>query len=145
MSEEMIQTAKVVMADTFKFYLRAHNYHWNVEGPNFPQYHELFEKIYTEVFEALDTIAEQIRAMDAYVPGSASRFSELSSLEDEREIPTTHDMLVRLFNDNDRLLANIQIAYDRAEAAGNHGFSNLLADRQAAHNKHRWMLKSTLK
>lgn len=144
MHEEMIQAAKVVMADTFKFYLRSHNYHWNVEGPDFFQYHELFSKIYEEVFDALDTIAEEIRAMDSHVPGSFGRFAELSELQDEREVPPALEMIKRLYHDNEKVLSNIQKAYVEAEAVGNHGFSNLMADRQSAHKKHRWMLKSTL-
>jgi starvation-inducible DNA-binding protein len=144
MHEEMIQAAKVVMADTFKFYLRAHNYHWNVEGPDFFQYHELFSKIYEEVFDALDTIAEEIRAMDSHVPASFGRFDELSDIEDEREVPPALEMIKRLYQANEKVLADIQKAYVEAEAAGNHGFSNLMADRQSAHKKHRWMLKSTL-
>ena len=144
MSEQMIETAKIVMADTFKFYLRAHNYHWNVEGPNFPQYHELFSNIYEEVFGAVDTIAEHIRAMGSFVPGSLSRFSELSALEDERDQPDAMSMIYRLQQDNDIILAHIIYAYAEAEAAGNHGWSNFLAERQAAHNKHGWMLKAIL-
>ena len=145
MSEEMIESAKVVMADTFRFYLRAHNYHWNVEGPDFSQYHELFSKIYEEVFGALDTIAEEIRAMDSHVPASFGRFAELSELQDEREVPPALEMIDRLNRDNERVLANIQKAYVEAEAAGNHGFSNLMAERQSAHKKHGWMLKATLR
>ena len=144
MTEKMVETAKVVMADTFKFYLRAHNYHWNVEGSDFLQYHELFNKIYEEVFESVDTIAEHIRAMGSYVPGSLGRFSELSALEDEREQPDAISMIYRLKQDNDIILNNIIHAYVEAEAAGNHGWSNFLAERQAAHNKHGWMLKATL-
>lgn len=140
----MIEIAKVVMADTFKFYLRAHNYHWNVEGNDFYQYHTLLEKIYTEVWEALDTIAEEIRAMGSYVPGSVGRFDELSKLDDEREQPDAMTMLYRLYQDNQIILQTIESAYQAAEAAGNHGFSNLMADRQSAHKKHGWMLKSTL-
>ena len=144
MSELMIESAKVVMADTFKFYLRAHNYHWNVEGADFYQYHILLEKIYEEVFDAVDTIAEHIRAMGSFVPGSLGRFSELSKLDDEREQPNSMSMLYRLLQDNEMVLYNIKIAYDAAEAASNHGWSNFLAERMAAHKKHSWMLKSTL-
>jgi starvation-inducible DNA-binding protein len=145
MSEEMIESAKVVMADTFRFYLLAHNYHWNVEGPDFYQYHTLLEKIYTEVFEALDTIAEEIRAMDSPVPGSFGRFAELSRIKDERENPEALEMLRRLYAENEIILSDIQKAYVEAEAAGNHGFSNLMAERQSAHKKHGWMLKATLR
>ena len=145
MSQEMIDTAKTVMADTFKLYLRAHNYHWNVEGPDFKQYHQLFGDIYSEVWEALDTIAEEIRAMGSYVPGSCGRFSELSELDDEREVPSAREMIERLYRDNQRLLANLMPAYHAAEEAMNHGFSNLIAERMSAHKKHAWMLKASLK
>lgn len=144
MSDQMIETAKVVMADHFKFYLRAHNYHWNVEGPDFYQYHTLLEKIYEEVFGAVDTIAEHIRAMGSYVPGSLGRFNELSKIPDERETPDALTMLFRLYQDNETVLYNVQVAYNEAESAGNHGWSNFLAERQAAHKKHAWMIKSTL-
>jgi starvation-inducible DNA-binding protein len=144
MEEQLIEVAKIVMADTFKFYLKAHNYHWNVVGSDFFQYHQLFEKIYTETFEAVDIIAEEIRAMDAFVPGSLGRFQELSKLADEREQVDSITMMRRLIYDNEMVLNSIAIAYEAAEAAGNHGFSNLMADRQSAHRKHGWMLKSTI-
>jgi starvation-inducible DNA-binding protein len=143
-NELMIETAKVVMADTFKFYLRTHNYHWNVEGPDFSQYHLLFGEIYEEVFEALDVIAEEIRAMGSFVPGSIGRFAELSRMDDEREQPDAMTMIYRLAHDNEMIKGSIQKAYHAAEAAGNHGFSNLMAERQTAHGKHGWKLKATL-
>jgi len=143
-SEAMVQSAKVVMADTFKFYLRAHGYHWNVEGLDFLEYHQLFEKIYTEVFDSLDTIAEEIRGMGVHVPASFGRFNELSSLDEEREQPKAIDMVQRLLVENAKVLANIQVAYAAAEEAGNFGFSNLMAERQSAHHKHGWMLRATL-
>lgn len=145
MEQKMIDTAKVVMADTFKFYLLAHNYHWNVEGPDFSQYHQLFSGIYNEAWTALDTIAEEIRAMGAYVPGSCGRFNELSDIEDEREVPDAKTMILRLYQQNQLLLANLMPAYHAAEEAMNHGFSNLLAERMSAHKKHGWMLKASLK
>jgi starvation-inducible DNA-binding protein len=144
MDEQMIETAKVVMADTFKFYIRAHGYHWNVEGPDFYQYHKLLEGIYEEVYGAVDTIAEQIRAMGSHVPGSLGRLSELSELRDEREQTDPLTMLARLYQDNQTVLSHIKTAYDAAEAAGNHGWSNFLAERQSAHKKHGWLLRATL-
>ena len=145
MDEQMIETAKVVMADTFKFYIRTHGYHWNIEGPDFYQYHKLLEGIYEEVYGAIDTIAEQIRAMGSHVPGSFGRIAELSELRDEREQVDAMTMLYRLYQDNETVLAHIKIAYDAAEAAGNHGWSNFLAERQSAHKKHGWFLRATLK
>ena len=76
--ETLIEMMRKVLADTFAMYLKAHNYHWNVEGSNFPQYHDFFGNLYQELHGAVDPIAEEIRALDAYVPGSLSRFLELT-------------------------------------------------------------------
>ena len=76
--DELIEQMKVTLASTFSFYLKAHNFHWNVEGANFPQFHSFFEGIYTDAWGAVDVIAEHLRTLDAYAPGSLSRFGELS-------------------------------------------------------------------
>ena len=78
---------RVTMADTFAMYLKTHNYHWNVEGENFYQYHEFFKNLYEELFAAVDVLAEEIRGLNEYAPGSFSRFSELSSIEDATTVP----------------------------------------------------------
>jgi starvation-inducible DNA-binding protein len=143
--ENCIARAKELLADGFKFYIKAHNYHWNVVGPTFGQLHELLQGIYEDVFASLDILAEHIRAMDSEVPGSYSRFEELSRISDERESGLSWDvMLRRLLSDNEIMLSTIKMAYDAAEAAGNHGLSNFLAERQSQHMKHGWMLKATL-
>lgn len=139
----MVDTAKIVLADSFKFYVRAQGYHWNVEGPLFLQYHELFEKIYSDVHGSIDIIAEEIRAMGVYVPGSLGRFLELSSTGEEREIVDPQTMISRLLDENNAVLNSIKNAYDAAEAASNHGFSNLMAERMSAHKKIGWMLKAS--
>ena len=98
------KTAKVAFASEFSFYLKAHNFHWNVEGPDFLQYHDLFGKIYEEVFDSIDPFAEQIRALDAYVPGSFSKFSLLTQIEDENTVLSKTDMVDALLDDNTKLL-----------------------------------------
>ena len=142
--EELVIALKKALATTFAFYLKTHNYHWNVTGPDFYQYHKLLEEIYEEVYGAVDTIAEQIRAMGSHVPGSLGRLSELSELRDEREQADALTMIARLYQDNQTVLSHIKTAYDAAEAAGNHGWSNFLAERQSAHKKHGWLLRATL-
>ena len=142
--DQLISLLRKYLANSVVFASTAHGFHWNVEGPDFSQYHLLFGEIYEEVFEALDVIAEEIRAMGSVVPGSLGRFAELSNLEDEREHVDALTMIHRLYQDNQRILENIEKAYAAAEAAGNHGFSNLMADRQSAHGKHGWKLRSTL-
>jgi len=143
--EELIQSAKVVLANHYAFYLKAQNYHWNVTGPDFSQYHKLFGNIYDEVGGAIDPLAEEIRTMDAYAPGSFARFAELSELEDEVTIPPPMEMFRRLYNDISIVQSSIKRCYELAEQAGNHGYSNVLAERQDAFNKHAWMIRSTLK
>jgi len=143
--DELVQAMKKSLADTFAFFLKAQGFHWNVEGPNFPQYHALFDTIYNEVYGSIDRFAEEIRAMDAYAPASFARFSELTSLQDEIQILNAQGMLAKLLADNDVVLASLEQAYELAEVAHNHGLSNFLAERQDAHKKHAWQLKATLK
>ena len=143
--DELVQAMKKSLADTFAFYLKAQGFHWNVEGPNFPQYHALFDTIYNEVYGSIDRFAEEIRSLDAYAPASFARFSELTSLQDEIQILNAQGMLAKLLADNDIVLASLEQAYELAEVAHNHGLSNFLAERQDAHKKHAWQLKATLK
>ena len=142
---ELIEALKKAQATTFALYLKAHNFHWNVEGPDFAQYHEFLGDFYAEVFGAVDTIAELIRTLDAYAPGSFSRFQQLSTIEDELTAPRGIVMIARLYADNQRVLATLTDAYRMAESAGNYGVSNALQDRITAHEKHGWMLRSFTK
>lgn len=143
--EELINKMKVVLASTFAFYLKAHNFHWNVEGVNFPQYHEFFGNLYEEVHGAVDTIAEEIRALDAYAPGSLKRFQELSTIMDETSVPSAVIMCQRLEKDNQTLLLDLEQAYNEAERTKQLGLANFLQDRIDAHKKHGWMLKAVQK
>lgn len=143
--DELVQAMKKALADTFAFYLKAHGFHWNVEGRTFCQDHELFSRIYSEVYGSIDQFAEEIRAMDAYAPASFARFSELTGIEDEIKILNAQGMLEKLLADNAVVQASIEQAYELAEAAHNHGLSNFLAERQDAHAKHGWQLRATLK
>jgi starvation-inducible DNA-binding protein len=136
---------KTAFASEFSFYLKAHNFHWNVEGPLFYQLHLLFERIYTEVYESIDTFAEQLRAKQIYAPASLQKFSMLSVVNDENATPDFQSMTRELLADSDKMAEIFRITFDMAEAAGDHGLSNFLADRQDAHKKHSWMLRASLK
>lgn len=142
--EELIESLKVALASSYAYQLKAHNYHWNVQGSDFKQYHELFGEIYAEVFGSIDILAEEIRAQGVFVPGSLSRFHELSVIEDESVFPDALTMIRRLLDDSKALMSTVLIAYDLAELAGQHGLSNFLAERQDALKKHIWMLSATL-
>ena len=145
MREQLIEKMKVVLADSFAFYLKAHQYHWNVEGPNFPQYHDFLGNLYEEVHGAVDGIAEEIRALGEYAPGSFSRYTELSSIADSRNAPSAIEMMNTLQGDNQIVLNTLMETYKLAEEYNEIGLSNFLQDRYDAHKKHAWMIRSILK
>lgn len=142
---QLVDQMKQVLASTFAFYLKAHNFHWNVEGPNFPQYHALFDTLYNELWGAVDVIAEHIRALDAYAPGSFARFKDLSLVEDEVNIPSASSMIARLISDNQKLITLLKQVQKTAEGAEEPGLANFLQDRIDIHQKHAWMLRATQK
>ena len=139
------QALKIAFASEFAFYLKAHYFHWNVEGPLFPQLHKLFGKIYEEVYDSIDPFAENIRKLGAYTPGSFARFSVLSLVDDETEILSPEEMLVELLQDSEKMSEMLKIVFLASEELGEHGLSDFLAGRQDAHAKHSWMLRATLK
>ena len=136
---------KVAFASEYAFAIKAQNFHWNVEGPSFPQLHALFDTIYTEVYGSIDTFAEEIRALQQFAPASLSKFSMLSAVDDENEVLEARNMVEELLTDSEKMANMFRLTFDMAEKAGDHGLSNFLADRQNAHKKHSWMLRSTLK
>ncbi len=146
MNDKYHLALKTAFASEYAFALKAQNFHWNVEGASFPQLHALFEKIYEEVYGSIDTFAEQLRALQLYTPASLQKFSMLTRVEDENnENLPDGQMVQELLEDSEKMANIFRITFDMAESAGDHGLSNFLADRQDAHKKHSWMLRSTLK
>jgi starvation-inducible DNA-binding protein len=105
----------------------------------------LFGNIYEEVYGSIDGFAERIRAIGAYAPGSNSRFNMLSQIDDESQVPPAEVMVQQLLQDSDNMVVILKKVYDVAEVAGEHGFSNFLAERMDAHRKHSWQLRATTK
>jgi len=143
--EKLIELMKVLLADTVAFRIKAQYYHWNVEGPDFMQYHDLFSKLYTEADGNVDDIAEHIRALSAYAPGSFKRFSELTSIQDEDTIPAAIEMINRIAQDNVKLHASLTAAHKVADELGQRGVVNFLEGLLDANEKTQWMLRATLK
>ena len=143
--DKLYQSAKIAFASEFSFYLKAHNFHWNVEGSDFLEYHDLFGKIYEEVYGSIDDFAEKMRGLGTYVPASYSRFNMLSQIDDETSVPPKDAMVRELLLDNEKMIVILKHVYDAAEAAGEHGFSNFIAERMDAHRKHGWMLRASTK
>jgi starvation-inducible DNA-binding protein len=143
--EQLKIAAQVAFASEFSFYLKAHEFHWNVEGPRFQELHILFENIYTEVYGIIDEFAEKLRAMDSLAPGSHSAMSLLSHIMDENRALFAEEMLSELLADSESMIVLLKRVYDIAEEHGEHGFSNFLAERMDAHRKHSWQLRSSLR
>jgi starvation-inducible DNA-binding protein len=144
--EEITNPLKVAFADTYALYVKAQNYHWNVEGPLFPMYHEFFGDIYNEVGGAIDRFAEEIRAAGAYAPASFGRFTELSSIQDEVLVDVDPGQMVsNLFMDNSLVISSLKDVRDIADKYGERGLVNFLEERLDAHKKHSWMLKATIR
>jgi starvation-inducible DNA-binding protein len=143
--DELQRALKIAFASEFAFYLKAHYFHWNVEGPLFKQLHDLFGEIYEEVYGSIDDFAENIRKTGAYTPGSFQRFSLLTLIEDETQLLPAESMVLELLEDSTKMTELFQIVFRAAEELGEHGLSDFLAARMDAHQKHSWMLRSTLK
>jgi len=143
--DKFINQIKIAFASQYAFAIKAQNFHWNVEGADFYQYHNLFETIYNEVYGAIDAFAENIRKLKAYTPASLYRFSALSAVDDEVEILEPSAMVSELLRDAEKMQEIMKVLFQEAEERGEHGLSNFLADRQDAFAKHAWFLRSTLK
>ena len=143
--DKYILALKTAFASEYAFYLKAQNFHWNVEGMFFQQFHELFGNIYEEVGDIIDDFAENLRKAKTYAPASFRRFSMLSEIDDETEVLDAKSMCAELLADSEKMEEIFKITFRMAEANGDHGLSDFLAGRQDAHAKHSWMLRATLK
>lgn len=145
MSDKYHLALKSTFASEYAFALKAQNFHWNVEGASFPQLHMLFEKIYNDIYDGIDTFAEQLRALQLYTPASLQKFSMLTQVEDEDAVPAERDMVAELLADSEKMANLFKITYEMAEKMGDHGLANFLAERQDIHKKYSWQLRATLK
>ena len=136
---------KTYLASTFSYYLKAHMFHWNVEGPDFGELHGFFSEIYEDAYSAVDTIAEQIRTTEEYAPGSLSRFQELSQIQDQIKVPRARLMLEELLADTQTMKDLSKQVFDVSTEEGRDDIANFAADRLAQHGKYMWQLKSYLK
>ena len=136
---------KTYLASTFAYYLKAHYFHWNVEGPDFGQLHEFLSEIYQDAFSAVDPTAEYIRTTEEYAPGSLSRFQELSQIQDQTKVPRARLMLQELLADTETMIDMSKQLFEAAAGEGREDISNFAAERQSQHGKYMWQLKSYLK
>jgi starvation-inducible DNA-binding protein len=136
---------KQFLASTFAYYLKAHMFHWNVEGPDFGELHKFLSKIYEDAFDSIDQIAEYIRTEEEYAPGSFERFQELSIIQGQTKVPRARLMLEELLADTETMKDLSKSLFDAATEVGREDIADFAANRQGAHGKYAWQLKSYLK
>ena len=145
MDQDFIRALRTAFSSEYSFLVKAQDAHWNVQGDDFYQDHLLFETIYQEVEESIDPFAEQLRQCQIFVPSGLTKMKALSILEDFPADDLTCDVYKQtLLTDSDNMADLFASAFDVAEQNKEHGLSNFLADRQAAHRKHSWMLRASL-
>lgn len=137
---------KVLLATEYAFSIKAQNFHWNVEGPDFAQLHEFFGELYEEVYDgSIDKTAEYIRALQEYSPGSFERFMELTQIQGQIKVPRARLMIEELLGDNNTMITLLNQCFATATQENQQGIANFIAERIDAHQKHAWMLRSFLK
>ena len=136
---------KIAFASQYAFAIKAQNFHWNVEGSDFYQLHNMFEDIYNEVYGSIDAFAENIRKIKAYTPASLYRFSALSAIDDETAVLDPQAMVAELLGDAEKMQEIMKVLFQESEDRREHGLSDFLAGRQDAFAKHAWFLRSTAK
>jgi starvation-inducible DNA-binding protein len=136
---------KTYLASTFSYYLKAHYFHWNVEGPDFGELHKFLSKIYEDAYSAVDPIAEYIRTTEEYAPGSLSRFLELTQIPDQTKVPRARLMLEELLADTQIMIGMSRQVFEASAAEGREDIANFAAERQSQHGKYQWQMKSYLK
>jgi starvation-inducible DNA-binding protein len=134
-----------LLADTYTLYLTTHNFHWNVTGPQFNSLHAMFMTQYTELWNAVDPIAERIRSLGHPAPGSYAQFAKLSSLPDAPAVPPKAEEMVRvLMQGHEAVARTAREAFPAAERANDQPTADLLTQRLDIHEKTAWMLRSVL-
>jgi starvation-inducible DNA-binding protein len=136
---------KTLLASTQSFAIKSQNFHWNVEGSNFPQYHEFFNTLYEDVNATIDPIAEYVRILGSYTPGSLSRYAELSIIQDQTKIPRAQLMFVESLQDCEKMGELVVAMFDEATNDRQQGIANYMAELQDLYGKKAWFIRSILK
>lgn len=132
-----------LLGDTYATYVKTHGYHWNVTGPMFRSLHLMFEEQYNELWLALDTIAERLRALGEHAPGSPSEFAELTTIPEDRSVTDAMEMVRRLVESHEACIEAARSVVERAEAANDAATADLATERIEVHDKFAWMLRAT--
>lgn len=139
---DLVDGLKVFLATNFALYLKTHNAHWNVTGMFFPQLHSMFGDQYQDLFDQVDTIAEKIRELDAFAPGSLVEYKSLSLVDDLEGVLDAKGYIERLLKDHERMIIFLTKLFDIAESVDNQAIMNYIAERLDSHAKTRWQLRT---
>lgn len=135
---------KNLWADNFAAYIKAHGYHINLTGDDFPQYHKFFEGIYESLQGYIDELGEGLRTLDEVVPASLARLSSLKSIPDATEVPCHCQMVKDLYADIEQLIIDATAAYESCNTEKKYGLQNILADYLQDMEKHCWQLRASM-
>ena len=141
----LADSLKTLLATEFAYYLKAHAFHWNVEGSDFYQYHTFFQAIYEDAYSAVDPTAEYIRALGEYTPGSMERFLELSIIPGQTKIPRARLMIEELLANSGQMIELLDRCFAEATQENKQDIANFIAERLSQTNKFAWQLRSSLK
>jgi len=141
----LVQSTKVAFATVYAFYVKVQAYHWNVEGLEFFNHHMMFQKIYEDVYDSIDPLAEHIRTLGATAPSGMSSIVRLSTVNDEDTVPSAKQMVKVLLEDSEKVIAALNDTMAHAEKENKQGLMNFIAARIEAHNKWAWFLRATSK
>jgi starvation-inducible DNA-binding protein len=142
--KKVVDGVSQVLAETYVLYLKTHNFHWNVTGPMFQPLHSVFEEQYSELADAVDEVAERIRALGMRAPGSFSEFQSLSSIKEATGQPKAMDMIEKLLDDHETLSETANNTAVTAQESGDEATADLMIQRIQVHDKAAWMLRSFL-
>ncbi|HET7332534.1 Dps family protein [Dyella sp.] len=143
--EAIAKQLSKLLADTYSLYLKTHSFHWNVTGPHFNSLHTMFEAQYNELWLAADEVAERIRTLDVFAPGSYSQFGKLTTIKEEAGVPDWKEMVEQLVTGHEIAATTARETIKTADAAGDEGTVDMATGRLKAHEKTAWMLRSLLK
>lgn len=141
---QIVEGLSRVLAETYVLYQKTHAFHWNVEGPMFQTLHALFETQYTEMWTAIDEVAERIRALGHPAPGTYAEYAQLSSIEETPGVPKAKEMIALLLAGHETVAATARSVLPVVQEAADEVSLGLLADRLTVHEKTAWMLRSLL-
>ena len=141
----IVQALSKLLADTYVLYLKTHSFHWNVEGPMFQTLHQMFMEQYTEIWNAIDLIAERIRSLGEYAPGTYREYARLTRIKETEGVPRAEEMIKLLIEGQEAVVRTAREALEVAEEANDQPTLDLLTQRMQIHEKNAWMLRSLLK